>query len=114
MKGRIVDVVWNVDRCVYLRQGVKQSQQHMYEGRYPGGCGTYVIGGEYESSVDLKIFVYDLNRCIYIDVKDLLLVTNGRQRISRALVQRFKEKNVGRKVEVNPLNMEEIDFDVRR
>lgn len=110
MRGRIVDIIWNVDRCVYIKQGVKQSQQHMYDGRYPGGCGTYVVGGEYESSVDLKIYVYDLNRCIYVDVKDLLLSINGRQRISNTLVQKFKERNVGRKVDVAPLNTEEIDF----
>ncbi len=113
MRGRIVDVVWNVDRCVCIKQGVKQSEKHMYEGVYSGGCGTYVVGGEYESSVELKIFVYDINRCIYIDVKDLLLSINGRKRISKSLVRQFKEQNVGRKVTVNPLNTKEINFVVR-
>ena len=64
MRGRIVDIIWDVERYVHITQGVKQSQQYKFEGRYPGGCGTYVVGGEYESSVELKIFGYDLNRCI--------------------------------------------------
>ena len=110
MQGRIVDVIWNISRSVYVKQGVKQSQQSLYEGRYPGGCGTYVVGGDYESAVCLKIYVYDINRCIYVDVKELLLSLNGRKRISKALVQQFREKNVGRKINVNPLNAEEIDF----
>jgi len=113
MQGRIVDIVWNVDRCVYIKQGVKQSQQPLYEGRYPGGCGTYVVGGECESSVELKIFVYDLNCCIYVDVRDLLLAKNGRKRVSNSLVQQFKEQNVGIKLTVSPLEMEKINFDVR-
>lgn len=110
MKGRIVDVTWSVDRIVYIKQGVKQHQQYLYEGRYPGGCGTYVVGGEYESSIELKIFVYDLNRCIYVDVKELLLEKNNRKRLSKVLVQTFREQNVGRKITVNPVHLEEIDF----
>lgn len=110
MRGRIVDVIWNVERAVCIKQGVKQREQYMYEGRYPGGCGTYVVGGDYESSVNLKIYVYDINRCIFVDVKELLLSFNGRKRISKSLVQQFKEKNVGRKVNVNPLNVEQMDF----
>ena len=70
MKGRIVDVEFKAVNAVYLMQGIKRKDQWKYDGYLPGGNGTYVTGGEYSSSIIFKIYVYDLEHCISIDVKD--------------------------------------------
>lgn len=45
-KGRIVEIEKHQNRGVYIKQGVKGSEQYTYN-NYPGGNGTYVTGGEY-------------------------------------------------------------------
>ena len=99
MKGRIVEINWDVEHIAYVMQGVKAKDQYKYAG-FKGGNGSYVVGGEYNSNVKLKVFVYNLGYCISIDVTRQLLSANGRKRISRQLVETFKAKNVGRKIEL--------------
>ena len=100
MKGRIVSVDFNVTRAVYLQQGIKKGKQNKYEGSYPGGNGTYVVGGEYASSIDLKVFVYDLGRCVTFDIKDFVLEINNRKRVSEQMVNTIRVNNVGKKITV--------------
>ena len=99
MKGRVVDINWNVEHIAYVMQGVKSRDQYKFAG-FKGGNGTYVVGGEYNSNVEMKVFFYDLEHCINIDVTRQLLSANGRKRISRQLVEAFKTKNVGKKIEL--------------
>ena len=80
-------------------KGVKSKDQYKYAG-FKGGNGSYVVGGEYNSNVNLKVFVYDLGHCINIDVTRQLLSANGRKCISRQLVETFKTRNVGKKIEL--------------
>lgn len=100
MKGRIVSVDFNVTRAVYLQQGVRKDKQYKFDGYFPGGNGTYVVGGEYSSSIDLKVFVYDLDRCVTIDIKDLVLEINKRRRVSEQMVNTIRLNNIGKKITV--------------
>ncbi|MBQ9143210.1 MAG: hypothetical protein IJX63_15695 [Lachnospiraceae bacterium] len=101
MKGRIVAVDFNVCRSVYLMQGIKKHSQKKYDGYYPGGNGTYVTGGDYDSSIDVKVFLYDLGRCITFDVKDYVLELNKRKRVSEQMVNKLQKNNVGKKIDVD-------------
>lgn len=100
MKGRIIAVDFNVCRSVYVMQGVKKHNQKKYDGYYPGGNGTYVTGGEYDSSIDVKVFIYDLGRCLSFDVKDFVLELNNRKRVSEQMVDTIRKNNVGKKIDV--------------
>lgn len=53
MKGRIVNVSFETQNVVYLTQGIGQEEQYKYDGKFPGGNGTYVTGGEYNSFIML-------------------------------------------------------------
>lgn len=98
-KGRIVKVEYIRKNIVYLQQGVKQRNQRLFANKYPGGNGTYVLGGETVSCINIKIFVYDLNKCYTFDIKDKVLYANARKRVSTKLIK-FLEQNEGKKVDV--------------
>lgn len=98
-KGRIVSVERIEKRAVYLQQGIKKYQQSAWAG-YPGGNGTYVTGGEYWGTcINVKIFVYDLERCYTFDIRDAVRQANGKKIVSDKLF-RFLKQNEGEKVEV--------------
>lgn len=99
MKGRIVNVSFETQNVVYLTQGIGQEEQYKYDGKFPGGNGTYVTGGEYNSFIMLKIFVYDLKKCININIKEIVLQLNKRKRVSGNMIDTLVKNNVGRKVE---------------
>lgn len=98
MKGRIVDVEFKAVNAVYLMQGIKRKDQWKYDGHLPGGNGTYVTGGEYSSSIIFKIYVYDLEHCISIDVKDEVLRLNRRKRVSDLMIHQLQINNKGKKI----------------
>lgn len=101
MKGRIVDISFDTKNIVYLKQGVKGRNQYRYDGRYPGGNGTYVVGGEYNSFIWLKVFVYALDKCIKVDIKDTVLQVNNRKRVSGQMINTLVANNVGRKIKLD-------------
>ena len=47
----------------------------------------------------LKIFVYDLEKCININIKEIVLQLNNRKRVSGNMIDTLVKNNVGRKVE---------------
>lgn len=98
MKGRIVEITFETQNVVYLTQGVKRKDQFKYEGRFPGGNGTYVTGGEYNSYIILKLYAYDLERCVCVDIKESVLSLNKRKRISNQMIETLVRNNVGKKV----------------
>ena len=109
-KGRIVEIEKHQDRITYIKQGITKDRQHEYS-HYPGGNGTYVTGGEYlGTSLNVKIYVYDLEKCytfdVYEDVKELA----GKQRISKQLLEKIM-KHEGDKVEV-VIEDDRVNFDV--
>lgn len=106
MKGRIVEISFDTKNTVYLKQGVKGRDQYRYDGRYPGGNGTYVVGGEYDSFIWLKVFVYALDKCIKIDIKDTVLEVNNRKRVSSQMISTLVENNVGRKIKLDVIGGE--------
>lgn len=98
-KGRVVEVERVEHRATYIHQGVKKHQQNAWSG-YPGGNGTYVTGGEYLGvSLNVKVFVYDLEHCVTFDIRDAALGANGCKRISNKLLA-FLKQNEGEKVKV--------------
>ena len=47
---------------------ISYPEQYKYS-NYPGGNGTYVTGGEYlGTSLDVKVFVYDVEKTVIFDV----------------------------------------------
>lgn len=98
-KGRIVEIEKHQSRGVYIKQDVKGSEQYKYS-NYLGGNGTYVMGGEYHGTVlNVKIFVYDLEKSIVFDVYDDILTIVGKKRISPQLLQ-IIESHKGAKVNI--------------
>jgi hypothetical protein len=101
MKGRIVDISFDTMNTVYIKQGVEGRNQYRYDGRYSGGNGTYVVGGEYDSFIWLKVFVYELDKCILVDIKDTVLEVNSRRRVSGQMINTLVANNVGKKVKLD-------------
>ena len=101
MKGRIVDISIYTTNTIYLKQGVKGKDQYRYDRRYPGGNGTYVVGGDYSSFIWLKVFVYTLDRCITVNIKDTVLELNNRKRVSNQMINTLIENNVGKKIKLH-------------
>ncbi|MDF9484541.1 hypothetical protein P5738_23770 [Bacillus cereus] len=104
LKGRIVDV-YKKDAIplVELIQGIKKSEQHVYDNstKYGGGNGSYIyFSGSLPSKIILKIYVYIEKRCIEVDIRDEVLLENGMSRISNKLVKRVHDKNKGKKIDL--------------
>lgn len=112
-KGRIVDIEKYQDRVTYIKQGVKGHDQYKYR-NYPGGNGTYVTGGEYFGTIlNVKVFVYDLDRCINFDVYQQVLQCTGKKRISSQLMEQI-ESNKGSKVVLYSPDGTNFNFDIRQ
>ncbi|WP_425446647.1 hypothetical protein [Dethiothermospora halolimnae] len=116
LKGRIVEIEKNVNKITYVTQQIKKNEQPKYDDRYPGGCGTYVTGSEYlGTTLEVKIFIYDLKRCIYFDIYEYVLLENKKCRISSKLLDHVVTSNVGKKVNVgiddnnNYFDMSQLD-----
>lgn len=106
MKGRIVEISFDTKNAVYIKQGVKGRDQYRYGARYPGGNGTYVVGGEYNSFIWMKVFVYALDKCIKVDIKDAVLEVNNRRRVSGQMINTLVENNVGKKIKLDVIGGE--------
>lgn len=79
-KGRIVKIEKYSNQITYITQGVTQDRQHEYA-NYPGGNGTYVTGSEYLGmSLDVKIFVYNLDKTFTFDVYEDILKLGGKEK----------------------------------
>lgn len=116
LKGRIVEIEKNIHQAAYLKQGIKKQEQQKYDNniKYYGSNGSYVTGFEYfGTTVDVKIYIYDLDKCISFDIRDFILKVNGKQKISSKLLDYIIEKNKGKKVTVQVEN-EVIKFDMRQ
>ena len=111
-KGRIVDIEKYQNRAVYLKQGVKGPEQYKYD-KYPGGNGTYVTGGEYYGTIlNVKVFVYDFNKCVTFDVYEDILAISGKKKISAQLFS-IIESHEGNKVNVYSDDGNNFLFDSR-
>lgn len=111
-KGRIVNIEKYQSRGVYLKQGVKGSDQYKYN-NYPGGNGTYVTGGEYYGTVlDVKIFLFDFNITVTFDVYDDILAIAGKKKISAQLLS-IIESHEGNKVDLYSDDGVNFSFDAR-
>ncbi len=116
LKGRIVSIDKIENRATYVMEGVKKNEQHKYA-KYPGGNGTYVIGGEYfGTEIQFKVFIYDIDKCITFDLRDEILFQNNKKRISKKLLNYVIEKNEGNKVRLYldngeyKINLKDLDL----
>ncbi len=111
-KGRIVNIEKYQSRGVYLKQGVKGPDQYKYD-NYPGGNSTYVTGGEYYGTVlNVKIKVYDYDKCVTFDVYEDILAITGMKKISAQLLEKI-ESHEGEKVDVYTNDGYNFSFDAR-
>lgn len=112
MKGRIVNIEKHQSRITYIKQGIKGSEQYRYD-NYPGGNGTYVTGGEYlGTELNVKIKVYDIDKCIIFDVYEDILFLAGKKRISAQLLEVI-ESHEGDKVDIYTDDGINFRFDAR-
>lgn len=111
-RGRIVNIEKYQSRSVYLKQRVKGSDQYKYENN-PGDNGTYVTGGDYYGMVlNVKIKVYDYDKCFTFDVYNDILALTGMKRISAQLLEKIESHN-GEKVDVYTNDGYSFLFDAR-
>lgn len=110
-KGRIVEIEKHQNRGVHLRQGIKKQDQYKYD-NFPGGNGTYVIGGEYYgTSLNVKIFVYDIDKTLVFEVYDDILAATGKKKISAKLLSTI-ESHKGDKIYVYSDDGRRFYFDI--
>lgn len=111
LKGRIVNIEKHQNRAVYIKQGIRGSDQYKYN-NYPGGNGTYVTGGEYlGTSLNVKIYVFDLDESFVFDVYDDIRKITGKSRISAKLLETI-ESHKGEKIDVF-VDDHNVSFDPR-
>ena len=111
LKGTIVNIEKHQNRAVYIKQGIQGSDQYKYD-NYPGGNGTYVTGGEYlGTSLNVKIYVFDLDGSFVFDVYDDIRKITGKSRISAKLLETI-ESHKGEKIDVF-VDDHNVSFDPR-
>lgn len=111
LKGRIVNIEKHQNRAVYIKQGIQGSDQYKYN-NYPGGNGTYVTGGEYlGTSLNVKIYVFDLDGSFVFDVYDDIRKITEKSRISAKLLETI-ESHKGEKIDVF-VDDHNVSFDPR-
>jgi hypothetical protein len=104
LKGRIVNVEKNVHQATYLISGIKKKDQWKYW-HHPGSNGTVVSGSDYYgTTIDVKILVYDYNKCVTFDIRNYVLQVNGKKKISSKLLDYIVKSNEGKKVVVEETN----------
>ena len=59
------------------------------------------MGGDYDSYIWLKVFVYALDRCVTVDLKNTVLEYNNRKRVSSQMINTLVENNVGKKIKLD-------------
>lgn len=112
-KGRIVEIEKYQNRATYIKQGVKGVDQYKYDD-YSGGNGTYVTGGEYfGTSLDIKVYVYDIDCCIKFDVYEDVLRYTGNKKISAQMLEKI-ERHKGEKVDLTSDDERKFYFNIRQ
>lgn len=103
--GRIVDIEKNTMNAIFVKQGVPGHKQYLYSG-YPGGNGTYVIGGETSPmTLDLVVFIFDheihgIPKVVTIDIREYVQQLMGWRNITSGRFDTIYQ-NKGRKVKVH-------------
>ncbi|WP_066066188.1 hypothetical protein [Neobacillus soli] len=123
LRGRIVDVYTEDGiRMQELIQGIPKYMQYKYENnpKYGGWNGSYVYTyGTTPSSLIFKVFMFDLNKTIKVDMKDKILMYNNMSRISAKLIQYLLKHNKGKKIYVRvkknsySIGLDEIRIDYK-
>lgn len=96
----VTDFDYAVNSLTRIVQGIKKNAQIPY-GVTAGSNGTYRIGFP-EVTRELNIEFRKLSGIGWgtIEVRDLILELNDRQKITSSLVSKFKEKLIGKTIEV--------------
>jgi transposase-like protein len=98
-----INDLYNQESGVYVTQGVKRDRQNKFEqsirGQGQGSNGTYLMFDEKVTYTFLQLYVYDLEKIISIDIRQLLKkVYNGKK-----LTKKFLAKlqfNMPKKIKV--------------
>ena len=103
LKGRIVDISRNTESIGYLEQGIKKKDQYEYDNnpRVYGSNGSYITGFDYlGTSIDMRVYIFDLDKCITRDIRDYILKQNNMKKVSDKLFKQIKKDNEGKKIDI--------------
>ncbi|APB76461.1 septum site-determining protein MinC [Paenibacillus polymyxa] len=122
-RAKIIEIKSRSFSAANVTQKIKKKDQSKYDHseEYDGSNGTYVnkSNREYFGTVlHFKIYVYDLEKIITIDLRDYVLYKNNVKKISSRLLNYIKENNEGKKIYVyvqgGHLTVENEQFNVVR
>lgn len=102
-KGRIIEIDSVQHKGAYITQGITKDKQPQFDAssRYIGSGGTYLHDFEYYgTTLDVKVYVYDLEKCVTFDIRDYVLQANNKKRISSELLEYIIKNNKGEKVDL--------------
>ncbi len=101
LKGRIVEIEKNIHQVKYLTTGIGKKNQPYYDNQFGGSNGTYVTASEYYgTTIDMKIYIYELEKSVSIDIRDLILQLNQKSKVSSKLLDYVIENNRGKKIDL--------------
>jgi hypothetical protein len=104
LKGRIVEIEKNVHQVTSLLTGIKKKDQGKYR-HLKGSNGTVVTGSEYYgTTIDVKILVYDYEKCFSFDIRDQILLANDKKKVSSRILDHVIDANKGNKVVVDMID----------
>ena len=102
-----VNDLYNQDSGVYLIQGVKKGKQSYFEssirGRGNGSNGSYLMHDEKVTYTFLKLYVYDLQKVITIDVRGFLKEKYNDKRLTKRFLAKIRA-NMPKKIKVQFIN----------
>ena len=100
-----VNDIYNHDSVLYLTQGVKRNQQSRFEksieGR--GSHGSYLMIDGKLTYTFVKLYVYDLQKTIIIDIREFLKEKYTGQRLTKRFLIKVRA-NMPKKIKVQCTN----------
>lgn len=112
-----VNDLYNEESGLYITQGIKKNKQSQFErsiqGKGKGSNGSYLMFDSKVTYTFLKLYIYDLDKTIRIDVRQYLKEKYNGRRLTQAFLKKLKE-NIPKKVKVKQVDgsWELLNFDV--
>ena len=109
-KARIVSIERKQSHIATRKDGIKKDKQSSFDNsdKYYGSNGTYMTNLKTQNYVEMKVVVYgdtkDENETVPVDIRNDILQENGKKRVSRKMLKKIQDENVGNKVDIDYSN----------